>query len=145
MKLYLIRHGDAIPSNMDPQRPLSVVGQTQVRHLAQHLVEQNAKPTTIYHSGILRAEQTAHILAQNLHVTHVKKIIGLLPEDPVEIIADQVMTWMQDTILVSHLPYIAYLLEALCITTYSVQFDTATAVCLLREKNTWLMETVLHP
>jgi len=145
MKLYLIRHGEALPSIVDSQRPLSDHGRAQVAYLAHHLQDENAKPLHIYHSGILRAQQTAEIIAKTLHITAVDKISGLLPEDRPDSIFDQINSWTEDMMLVGHLPYLAYLLSRLSDEGNHVQFDTATAVCLERVNTKWLIRAVLNP
>jgi phosphohistidine phosphatase len=145
MKLYLVRHGEALPSTTDLQRPLSEEGRSQVGCVAKHLLEENAHPQHIYHSGILRAAQTAALLAEGLHVTHVEEITGLLPEDDIEPIVHQIATWTQDTLLVGHLPYIHHLLCVLSDEGHYVSFDTATTVCLEKAGEKWLIMAVLNP
>jgi phosphohistidine phosphatase len=138
MKLYLVRHGHA-PLQMDDHgRSLSEQGRAQVKQLAQRLLEEGAANIAIYHSGLLRAQQTADILAQQLGSTP-QQLAGLRPDDIVDIIVAEASTWQTDTLLVSHLPYLPQLLEALCPTGHYVEFHTATAVCLESTANGWRM------
>ncbi|HSK31729.1 MAG TPA: histidine phosphatase family protein, partial [Candidatus Limnocylindria bacterium] len=82
MFFYLARHGDALSSVENPSRPLSRVGRTGVERLAQEARKRAVKIAVIYHSGILRAAETAAILAECLNPPFgVKKLSGLLPED----------------------------------------------------------------
>ena len=74
MKLYFVRHGEsvvntkAIISNHDLVHPLTDKGWQQALALAQQL--KRATITRIFSSPILRAEQTAEILAQGLGVRY---------------------------------------------------------------------------
>src|SRR5438046_8946123 len=57
--LYLVHHGDAVGPDVDPQRPLSNVGRAGVDRLAAATAARGVKPQIIWHSGKLRAKQTA--------------------------------------------------------------------------------------
>lgn len=140
-----MRHGEALLSTVDAQRPLSDEGRLQVEHVAKRLQEQDAHPEYIYHSGILRAQQTAEIIAEYLQVEKIEKIAGLLPEDDAEKIFNQITLWTQETILVGHLPYLSHLLSLLSVEGYYVKFDTATIVCLEKAEQKWLIQAVLTP
>ena len=68
MELYLVQHGEATPKEVDPARPLTERGQVEVRRVAHAAHVAGVTVSTIYHSGKLRAQQTAEILAKELHV-----------------------------------------------------------------------------
>ena len=59
MRLYLVHHGEAVPPGVDPQRPLSEGGSASVEQVAEKAAMQGAKPAVVWHSGKLRARQTA--------------------------------------------------------------------------------------
>jgi len=145
MKLYLVRHGEALFAAVDSQRSLSNTGCLQVKNVAKRLQERGAHPKHIFHSGILRAEQTAQILAEELSVRSIKKIANLLPEDAVESIFNQTVVWTEDTLLVGHLPYMSRLLSMLSNEGYGIEFGTATVVCLEKINAQWMIEAVLNP
>ena len=63
MKLCLVQHGDAVPEETDPQRPLSERGCAEVQRVAELLAGAGVQVSTILHSGKTRAEQTARLLA----------------------------------------------------------------------------------
>jgi phosphohistidine phosphatase len=142
MKLYIIRHGDALLPTINPERPLSDRGVAQVKQLAERLQAQQVKPHYIYHSGILRAKQTAKILAESLHVA-AEKLAGLLPDDAPEPMLAQIATWVEDTMLVGHLPYVLELADSLCVEGCRIEFTTATAVCLERNGQHWKIQQVI--
>jgi phosphohistidine phosphatase SixA len=144
MYLCLIRHGNAVPASMDPNRPLSSIGEKEVKALSDYLSEckMAEEITTIFHSGVLRAQQTAEILGKALKVP-VEKMEGLQSEDPVEPILSKLKTWTQSTVLVSHLPYLPKLIWAL--TGDNIQLSTASCVCLKKVEDKWQVEWIHEP
>jgi phosphohistidine phosphatase len=59
MQLTLVHHGDAVGPDEDPRRPLSSVGRAEVDRLAGLVAARGVTPTLVWHSGKLRAKQTA--------------------------------------------------------------------------------------
>lgn len=149
MKLYLVRHGDAVLGHLDPARPLSRVGEEQIEYAAKFLARQNLHIAHIYHSGILRAEQTAKIIAERISLMHcVEKKSGLAPDDSVDQIVGDVNVIGEDIMLVGHLPYLGLLVSELILRNklYSlVNFETGSIVCLERMSGHWFISWVLNP
>src|SRR5690242_21671627 len=56
--LYLVHHGDAVGPEVDPQRPLSLVGRAAVDLLATQAARRGVRPAVVWHSGKLRSKQT---------------------------------------------------------------------------------------
>jgi len=67
MKLYLVRHGDAVFDQVDSTRPLNEKGKADVLKVAMHLKEGVPHIESIFHSGKKRAEQTAEIIKNALY------------------------------------------------------------------------------
>jgi len=66
MKLYVMRHGpaeDNSPSGRDADRALTPAGRERVRSVARALVEAGEAPFSIVSSPLVRALQTAEIVA----------------------------------------------------------------------------------
>ena len=66
MKLYVTRHGpaeDDAPSGLDGDRVLSEAGRKRVRSVAKTLVDLDEAPLRIISSPLVRAVQTAEIIA----------------------------------------------------------------------------------
>jgi phosphohistidine phosphatase len=66
MKLYIMRHGpaeDFAPSGRDADRALTPSGRDRVRDVARALVEAGEAPNLILTSPLVRARQTAEIVA----------------------------------------------------------------------------------
>lgn len=132
MKLYLVRHGDAVSPMIDKARPLSHEGQRQVEALANFLATAEVRARQIYHSGILRARQTAEKLATVLKA-NVEALEGLCPDDSIVPLTERILTWGQDTVLVGHLPFMEILTSQLITHQQRrpvVIFETATMLCL---------------
>lgn len=67
MKIVIIRHGEAVDAAMvggDAERYLSARGRATSRDVARALVQHGFTPTHIYTSPLVRAVQTAEVLAQ---------------------------------------------------------------------------------
>ncbi len=115
MNLYLVRHGHAVPDEVDPERPLSPTGVDTARRVARFLKQsQTISVAEIRHSTKLRARQTAGILSQdgglNAPLVEAK---GLEPMADVNAAVLALETVSHDLMLVGHLPYLDRLASAL--------------------------------
>ena len=98
------------PEHVDPQRPLSAAGRRRSRQSARLLASAGVRSTRVVHSGKLRAEQTAELLAMACAPDHGAEVsAGLSPNDPVKPVARTIASWHMDTMLVGHLPFMARL------------------------------------
>lgn len=105
-----MQHGAAKTKEEDPERPLTDEGRATVGRVAARAAAAGVKADRIYHSGILRARQTAEILADRLGMPdRVEARPGLEPLDPVEPVA----RWLEEltgqfgaVALVGHLPFL---------------------------------------
>ena len=136
MTLYLVRHGEALPDRGsgggDSRRPLSPGGVRQVEDVARRAFEAGAKPSRILHSGKLRAEQTADILAATLTPREVRAIAGLQPEDDPASAVELAQMSDEDVMLVGHLPHLGIVAGRLLGAGELVSFSTSTMACLER-------------
>ncbi len=119
MELYLMRHGEAHESVTDPARPLTERGRAAVERVAVEAQRRGVRVSRICHSGILRAEQTAELLARQVGNDEPLEVRdGLQPEDPVEPIAQWLIELAEDPVgealaLVGHLPFLERLAASL--------------------------------
>jgi phosphohistidine phosphatase len=146
---YLVRHGDAQSAQVDPQRPLSARGRAEVAELAQLALSRDVQVAEIRHSGILRAQETAAILAGYLNPPDgVHPSAGLLPEDDPEIAKAEIDAAGQPIMLVGHLPYVGRL-AALLVKGDAAQsigeFSPATMVCCTKIGARWRIEWQIAP
>jgi phosphohistidine phosphatase len=71
VKLYVMRHGaaeDHSPTGRDADRALTTSGRDRVRSVAKALIEADEAPIAIVSSPLVRALQTAEIVAANAKV-----------------------------------------------------------------------------
>src|ERR1051325_432814 len=105
MRLFLVRHGEALSETADPRRPLSAAGREQVRSVGRLALARNARASALFHSGILRAEETARLFRTELSIdASPVRMSGLLPEDDPFVARAEVETFQHSTMLVGHLP-----------------------------------------
>ncbi|MCX5751790.1 MAG: phosphohistidine phosphatase SixA [Candidatus Saganbacteria bacterium] len=109
MRIYLVRHGDAVLEEDDPARPLSAIGRAEADAAAILLQGERAEIDEIWHSTRLRAKETAQIIAERLGVNNVLEKKGLSPYDPVFPIADQIKKSRKNILIASHMPFLGKL------------------------------------
>ena len=152
MRLYLVQHGEAVPEDVDPARPLRPSGQADVARLATFLAAVRVRVGRIMHSGKLRAEQTAEILGAALGRAPEARA-GLNPKDPTDSVAREAGEWNQDTMLVGHLPFMARLTARLVAGREDLDlavFQPGSVVCLERTDEqrwaiVWMIRQELVP
>lgn len=107
MLLYLVHHGDAVPAEVDAQRPLSDAGRAAVERLAREAARRGAKPAVVWHSGKLRARQTAEAYWRTCNpLAEFSAARGLQPDDPPAWIADVLAAEARDVMVVGHMPHL---------------------------------------
>jgi phosphohistidine phosphatase len=149
VNFYLVRHGDAVSETLDPRRPLSGNGQEQVERVGRAVAARRARVSAIFHSGILRAEQTADIMARQLAPElGVRRITGLAPPDDPAIAKAELETSPASVMLVGHLPHLGRLAGLLIngdVERHAVEFAPATVVCVSYQSSLWRLVWVLGP
>ena len=113
-RLYLMRHGEAKPKEEDPKRDLTDAGRAEVTRMAAWASSAGIRVDEIRHSGKLRAQRTAEIVAEPLGTSAVSAP-GLAPNDDVAAIASAIEREQGVMMLVGHLPFLGRL-AALLIT-----------------------------
>lgn len=150
MNLYLVRHGEAVSEQEDPARPLSEKGRRDVEKVAGFLSSNTGSGIeNIFHSGKLRALQTAEIFAGHVHPAHgLTKADGLAPLDDISQWAKQLDEIEGDTMIVGHMPYLGKL-AALLLCGKSggqiVELGSGGVVCLKRAPHGWVLEWAVTP
>ena len=109
-----MRHGEAAPGDDDAQRPLTDAGRRAVSAVARSAGRAGVKIDAIRHSGLVRASESATILAGQFGIT-AEAAPGLLPDDEVRPVID----WLAGhddsgaLALVGHVPFLNRLAAAL--------------------------------
>ena len=114
MKLYLVQHAKAASTGVDPERPLTKEGHQDIQKVAAFIKPLNLSVDYLWHSTKKRAIETAEILAEVVK-TNKEKIErdGLAPNDDVTAINDELASAQQDTMIVSHMPFVSKLTSLL--------------------------------
>lgn len=122
MKLYIMRHGpaeDFSSSGHDADRALTTSGRTRVREVAQLLRTQDEQPKTIVSSPLVRALQTAEIVAAELSIVSVETHRGLAPGGDADgLIATLLRDARKRVMLVGHEPDLSDLVARLAATSF---------------------------
>jgi len=150
MKLYLVQHGEAFKKEEDSNRPLTDKGKSDVGKVAKFLKQANINIEKIFHSGKLRAQQTAETIANIIETSAVVESNGLLnPKDDPKAFSWQDDSWDKDTLVVGHLPFLAKLISHLLIdneATVLIAYKPGNVVCLeCDENNKWIIEWMIRP
>jgi phosphohistidine phosphatase len=149
VNFYLMRHGEALAASENPQRPLSAEGRRHVEAVARLVLERHIRVSAIYHSGILRAKETAEILAEYLMpVGSAVELSGLLPEDDPALVKAELEAATDSILLVGHLPFMSRLAGLLVNgdpERPAAEFFPATLVCFIRSPSRWKIGWWLVP
>ena len=150
MLLYLVRHGKAKSEAEDPLRPLSEKGFQEISRTASYLARLNISVNQIFHSGKLRAKQTAEVLSGIIRpIKGVQETDGLAPSDDPAIWAKRLDEIADPIMLIGHLPHLGKLTSLLLTGNANreiVSIKTGGVICL--EKNNagyWSLQWMITP
>ena len=139
MKLYLMRHGEALSPQQDPQRGLTDAGKLKIKRVANHLKEMNVTFKHIFHSKKKRACETAEIMAQVISPELKLELHeNITPNDDPNLIIHEINDWKEDTLITSHLPFVPNLMTQLTeqdAYLSAISFETGTIICLEKKGN----------
>lgn len=149
MKLYLMRHGEAKAVYGGEGPSLSARGESEVSRIGAVLSSMGIKIEQIFHSGKLRALQTAEIVGRNLGADiPISEKEGLKPNDSVSAFADNLKDDL-NILVIGHLPFMSKLTSYLLAETESdlmFRFSTASIVCLESAHSLgWSMHWLITP
>ena len=129
--VYFIQHGIALTSAEDENRPLSNVGIDEVRSVADRLRNCGIEIIKVYHSGKLRAQQTAEVFAQTFKSGEVLELEGMGPNDEAHLLIDQLSE--DKALYVGHLPNIQKVVSTLIAgneLAETIRFKNAAVACV---------------
>lgn len=107
MRLVIMRHGSAaMVAPSDALRPLTESGEDEAHRASRQFP---FEPTVIYHSSLLRAEQTARILASYYPQATLIQVDWLVPEAIPADVVEHLESSEGDIALVSHQPLVSSL------------------------------------
>ena len=151
MKLYLIQHGEAKSEAEDPERSLTARGEKEIVAISKMAGGLQIRPSKIYHSGKLRAKQTAEIIASALKISNslVQSVQGLNPNDDIHPWGERISKEKEDLMLVGHLPFLEKLTSLLLCGDENARlalFRYGAIVCLDQKGDKgWAVRWILTP
>ncbi len=147
--VYLVHHADAVPPGVDHMRPLSTRGQAQAARVAAAAQAHAAVPAMIWHSGKLRARQTAEACLRVLNpFAQFSAVRGLQPDDDPETIVIALVAEARDVLIASHMPLLPALLQRLISGRRDcapVEFPLNGCVALRKDGDLWVEQWRVSP
>jgi len=134
MKLYLLRHAtaeDIAPT--DAKRVLNLRGELEAERVGRVLPKLGAKPTHIFASPLVRAQQTAEIVARVLqHAGPIITLEELANGTPTNMLLHAVMAHTKEgeVLLVGHMPSVAGHVGELTGKDRVASFSPASIACI---------------
>jgi phosphohistidine phosphatase len=114
LKLFLVHHADAVGPEVDTRRPLSSVGVAQADRAATNAAARGAHPAVVWHSGKLRARQTAQAFWRECNaLSEFSASADLQPADPPSRMRDRLRGESRDILIAGHFPHLPRLLSLL--------------------------------
>lgn len=150
MKLYLMRHGEALSPQIDPERGLSDNGKEKVKLVADYLKKKDITFSQIFHSKKKRARETAEIMAATISPdAELMLHENITPNDDPQLVFSEINSWDKDTLIASHLPFVPNLMTLLTekdAYMTAITFETTTIICLEKENNyKWSLKWATAP
>jgi phosphohistidine phosphatase len=138
VRLYLVHHGDAVGPEIDPRRPLSDAGRIAVEATAAAAAARGSRPEVVWHSGKLRARQTAEAFWRACNaLAEFSATRDLQPDDPPQWFRDRLRAERRDVLIAGHFPHLPRLLSALLGEPGSFPLHGVVALTTDDEGETW--------
>lgn len=139
MQLFLVHHGDAVGADVDARQPLSAIGRANVDRIAAEAAGRGVRPLVVWHSGKLRAKQTAEAFRHACNpLAEFSAARDLQPNDPPQRLRDRLSHEARDILIAGHFPHLARL-RALLVNGREDDFPTHGVVALASDDEgaTW--------
>jgi phosphohistidine phosphatase len=138
VKLLLVHHAEAVPHDDDSRRPLSERGEAQAARGASEAAARGAKPGVVWHSGKLRARQTAMAFWRACNaLAEFSATADLQPTDPASRMRDRLRGEHRDLLIAGHFPHLPRLLSLLINRDASFPQHGVVALETTDEGETW--------
>lgn len=138
MQLFVMRHGEAeTQAAKDRDRALTKNGHQQVEKMGLWLNEKtDGAIDYALVSPYTRAQQTLECVASKLDIGGIEQCKDIIPAGRANLFVDYLSYWhlqhpqARSLLLISHMPFVSYLLDELCTQPYSKLFATASVAHL---------------
>lgn len=152
MKLYLMRHGEALHPAVDPEMRLSPRGRQETLTMGEFFKREGVVIDAVWHSPKARALETAQAMAETLGLNPAVLQLQreLVPEGDAASTHDRINRAEKDSqfqglLIVSHLPFLPQLTGLLTGQSSQTDFDTASAACFIFSEGVWTREWLKEP
>jgi phosphohistidine phosphatase len=148
LNLYILQHGEAVAKEIDAERPLSEQGIRDIRILALHMQNMGVQRGNVFHSGKLRAQQSARLVAETISPgVQPLQTEGLNPNDDPTVIIEDIEQMDENILIASHMPFVSRLCSTLLTGTTDAEFASmpGTLFCLEKADNKWRLVYMLRP
>ena len=150
MRIYLVQHALASDEAQDPKRALSQQGKQDIVRTAGFLsLFVQPQPKFVFHSGKLRAKQTAEMFAEAWHLKgDIMQVDDLSPNADAQVWAAKLNAMHDDVLIVGHLPHLPRLASLLLCGDADIQpvrFQNAGVVCLEKTDDAWQIIFHINP
>ena len=150
LKLYLVQHAEAEKKEEDQARPLSEKGWDDIDKISKFLKGKEIEVSKIFHSGKLRAKQTAEKLGESINSSEgIIETDGLSPLDDPRIWVEKLEWEENDIMIVGHLPHLSKLSDFLLTgeTNYEViRFKMGGVICMEKDQEgKWSLQWMVTP
>lgn len=145
-RVYFAQHGLAADKTENPQRPLTEAGIKQTLSVAKQLHTSEAPVSQVFHSGKLRASQTADIFASTLNITPSSVLENLSPNDDVSVLAKNLA--IENALYIGHLPHLEKLVSYLVTGNKDqniIKFQNSAIICLEKNNDQYHIRWYLTP
>lgn len=151
MKLYLMRHGEAMHPAVDPEMRLSPQGREDTAKMGEYFKREGVLIDAVWHSPKARAMETAQCMAEILGLDPAMMQLQreLLPEGDIACTKDRINKaekagHFKGLLIVSHMPFLPQLTLSLAGDAGKTDFETASAACFVFSggvlKRQWVKE-----
>jgi phosphohistidine phosphatase len=134
MRLYIMRHGEAVQAGADAIRPLTPKGRADAVKVAKFLLDSGSPVDAIWHSTKARAIETATFIDRTFgQRVPLETRSDLNPDDSVEKFFDNLQEeGPENLLIVGHIPFVESLISFFVTggECSPVAFKTATLVAL---------------
>jgi phosphohistidine phosphatase len=150
LRLFLVRHAHALDGLDDAARPLSAKGRAQVKRLGKFLRASGAfAPDEIWHSPLVRARDTAALLARALRsAAPLRAVTGLRSADDPRRIARRLAKTRRALALVGHEPHLSALASLLVAGEAEppiLEMKKCAVLALERDATRWVVRWQVSP
>jgi phosphohistidine phosphatase len=133
--VVLVHHAEAVDPGIDPMRPLSDAGRASATRLAADAADRGVRPDQFWHSGKLRARETAELFWRACNpLAPFSAARGLQPDDPPNWMRDELAGDDRSILIVGHMPNLNRLLQLLRGDPMSAAADFPLHGCVALER-----------